>query len=298
MLLSKRLAPIPNAPSGIIRMLAFDDVIEVAQPVLSLSERLDDDTLIRNVKTKSQAHLLAISVRKSLGEAVTDALVERGDATVVMSTVKNKGAKFSDLGFTVLIKRSEGDDELTASVGSRPEIPRHQFLKLLAAASLSVRQKLESANPQAVHEIRRVVTEVTNRVQASAINNSLDYAAARATVAKMQEAGNFGESEVEDLAAAGNFEGTIVALSVLCELPIDMVERAMVQERSEMLLIIIKSIGLSWPTAKQILLLRARDRVMSTQEIEQSLASYERLKPATAQQVVRFQLARARASGN
>src|ERR1700748_2895224 len=40
-LLSNRLATIDSAPPLTIRALAFDDLIEVAAPVLSKSERLD-----------------------------------------------------------------------------------------------------------------------------------------------------------------------------------------------------------------------------------------------------------------
>src|SRR4029077_4921223 len=40
-LLANRLAPIGSAPPVTIRTLAFDDVIEIAGPVLSRSERLD-----------------------------------------------------------------------------------------------------------------------------------------------------------------------------------------------------------------------------------------------------------------
>src|ERR1700740_3374185 len=43
------------------RALAFDDAIEVAAPVLSLSTRLDDEALIETARNKSQAHLMAIS---------------------------------------------------------------------------------------------------------------------------------------------------------------------------------------------------------------------------------------------
>ncbi len=67
----------------IIHTLAFDDVIEVAEPVLTQSPRLDDDALIENARTKSQAHLLAISRRAHLSGAVTDVLVERGNMEVV-----------------------------------------------------------------------------------------------------------------------------------------------------------------------------------------------------------------------
>src|ERR1700726_4563556 len=74
-ILANRLAPIPNAPRTIIRSLAFDDSIEVAGPVLTYSERLDDSALIYNASVKGRPHLLAISQRHSLAESVTDLLV-------------------------------------------------------------------------------------------------------------------------------------------------------------------------------------------------------------------------------
>src|ERR1700733_3769349 len=129
-LLSKRLAPIDSAPLQTIRALAFDDLIEVAAPVLSLSERLDDEALIETARTKSQAHLMAISTRRVLSGAVTDVLVMRGDDDVVLSTVNNPGAEFSERGFTRLVNRAEGDEDLATCIGLRPNIPRHLYLKL------------------------------------------------------------------------------------------------------------------------------------------------------------------------
>src|ERR1043165_517392 len=84
-LLANRLAAIGNAPPLTIRTLAFDDLIEVAAPVLSYSERLDDDALIEAARNKSQAHLMAISGRKSLSGAVTDVLILRGNDDVLQS---------------------------------------------------------------------------------------------------------------------------------------------------------------------------------------------------------------------
>jgi len=79
--------------------LAFDDSIEVAGPVLRESGRLDAKTLVANARTKSQPHLLAISKRKSLEDAVTDVLVTRGNREVVNSVANNNGARFSGFGF-------------------------------------------------------------------------------------------------------------------------------------------------------------------------------------------------------
>src|SRR6201998_270215 len=122
-LLSNRLAPIGTAPPQTVRSLAFDDVIEVAGPVLTQSARLDDATLIETARNKSQAHLMAISKRKVLSNAVTDVLVLRGNDEVVQSTVNNPGAEFSERGFSRLVNRAEGDDELATCLGLRPALP-------------------------------------------------------------------------------------------------------------------------------------------------------------------------------
>ena len=99
-LLSMRLAPIPHAPPRTIHKLAFDDEIEVAGPVLSQSERLTEAALIESAKLKGQDHMLAISRRRTLGEAVTDILIERGDQQVLLSTAQNAGAKISVASFS------------------------------------------------------------------------------------------------------------------------------------------------------------------------------------------------------
>src|SRR5437879_10258618 len=158
-LLANRLAPISTAPPLTIRALAFDDLIEVAAPVLSESERLDDDALIETARNKSQAHLMAISLRKVLSGAVTDVLVLRGNDEVIHSTVNNPGAEFSERGFTRLVNRAEGDDNLATCIGLRPTIPRHLYLRLIAQASMTVRARLDAANPQQADEVPQPVQE-------------------------------------------------------------------------------------------------------------------------------------------
>src|SRR5207247_6453730 len=62
--LSHRLAPMQNAPRGVIRMLAFDDDIEVARPVLTTSDRLDEAGRGANSSNKSQHALACIAQPK------------------------------------------------------------------------------------------------------------------------------------------------------------------------------------------------------------------------------------------
>src|SRR5258707_8545995 len=163
-LLSERLAPVANAPPAIVEMLAFGDEPEVAGPMLMLSERLDEKILIANAERKSQQHLFAISRRRSLGEALTDVLVRRGDGAVAVSVAANPGAKLSESGFQTLVERSAGDDRLAESVGARREIPPHLFLKLLTIASERVREKLRAEHPHFGRDINRMVAHVTGQI--------------------------------------------------------------------------------------------------------------------------------------
>jgi uncharacterized protein (DUF2336 family) len=97
--LARRLADTAHAPLNIVQKLAFDDSIDVAGPILQHNERLDAKTLVKNIRTKGQSHLLAISKRKSIPSVVTDELVTRGNQEVVTSVASNSGAYFSNLAF-------------------------------------------------------------------------------------------------------------------------------------------------------------------------------------------------------
>src|SRR5262245_65659100 len=142
------MAGMHSAPPRVDRSFAFDDAVEVAGPVLVRSQQLNDDDLVENATTKSQDHLFAIAQRLKLSETVTDILVDRGNERVVHRVVRNKGARFSLAGYGKLTNRARYDRKLTLVLGERSDIPRQYFLKLLEAASSTVRAKLEAANPQ------------------------------------------------------------------------------------------------------------------------------------------------------
>jgi uncharacterized protein (DUF2336 family) len=286
--LAHRLAPIANAPENVIHMLAFDDDIEVARPVLIQSERLDDRDLLVSAGTKSQEHLHAIAQRRSLSEAVTDVLVERGDREVVHSVARNIGARFSDAGYRMLVKRSTGDDALATEVGSRSDIPRPLFLLLLEKASTAVRARLAAENPQAGNAIEGILAEVVGGMRSDTRNASPDFAAAQATVERQNRIRRVGEAEIYQYARDRKFEETAIALSIMCDTPIDVVERALLDPGAEIILILAKVAGLTESTTKAILLLRAADRGMSAKDLEQALSSFNRLQTDTARRVLSF----------
>ena len=287
-LLSNRLAPVDRAPPLTVRALAFDDLIEVAAPVLSQSERLDELTLIETARNKSQAHLMAISTRKTLSGAVTDVLVQRGNDEVVESVVGNPGAEFSERGFARLVNRAEGNDSLATCIGLRPNIPRHVYLKLLAKASATVRTKLEAANQPMAQEVSSAVREATRLARSAPTAMSQETAIAHALVKSLYEDGRLDEYQVAAFAEAGKFDEANAAVAALANVSITIAENMMVETRAEGVMILAKISGMSWSTVKSII--RMRDALASKEssDLESCKATYERLRPSTAQQVLRF----------
>lgn len=281
------LAQSPVAPPRILRQLALDDVIDVAGPVLSRSEQLDDVTLAEGAKTKSQAHLLAISARKIIPESVTDILIERGNREVALSTAANPGASFSEFGYSSLVRRSSDDDELALCAWSRREIPRRHLLKLFADASESLKRRLSKEDPRKAAQMADVVTRAASKLQTQTRETSADFARARALVQSLGETGKLDQAALFDFASAEKFAETVLALSVICDLPVGLIERALVEERSEQVLVLAKAACLSWKTTKAILQLQATAE-RSTGDLDRLLETFLRLRPETARQAVQF----------
>jgi uncharacterized protein (DUF2336 family) len=285
--LARRLAPLNNAPVGVVRQLAQDDDISVAGPVLRRSQRLAETDLVELARTKSQAHLLAISGRPGIGEAVTDVLVRRGDRQVARMVADNQRARLSEMSFVTLVKRAERDGILAEKVGVRPDIPPRLFRDLLMQATEVVRRRLlASAKPETQAEIRRVLVQVADEVAAETAPR--DYTQAIRTVLALHEADKLDETRVADFAKRGCYEETAAALSVLSAVPMDVLDRLMTDERPDPVLILGKAIGFGWPSVRAILLVRPGVNPPSIRELDEAFGNLQRLSVGTAQRVVRF----------
>src|SRR5712672_210218 len=284
--LAKRLARIDNAPIKIINKLAFDDSIDVAGPILRYSERLDVRTLVDNVRAKSQSHLLAISKRNSIAIPVTDELVARGNQKVVSSVAANKGARFSNFGFLHMIKRSESDSILAEQLGLRKDIPRHLFQQLIAKASDDVKKRIERERPEMVEQIQTSVTDVTGALQSKFGPASKSYYVAKRLVATQHQHGNLNENSIYDYARSHKLDEVTIGLSLLCALPSDVIERALLDKNREMLLVLTKALDFSWATTMALLFLGAKDHRITALDLTDLENQFARLNVETSRSVL------------
>jgi uncharacterized protein (DUF2336 family) len=286
--LARRLARFDQAPVNIIHKLAFDDSIEVAGPILRESNKLEAYALVANVCTKGQPHMLAISKRKSIEETVTDVLVTRGNQEVVNSVATNNGARFSDFGFLHMIQRAEGDSILAEKLGLRRDIPRHLFQQLIAKASDDVRKRLERERPTMVDQIQTSVADVTGELQSRFGPASRSYFVAKRVVATQHRLGNLSEDSISGYARFHRLDEVTIGLSLLCSLPGDVIERALLDTNREMLLIMAKALDFSWDTTMSLLFLGAKDHRITAKELHDLESDFGRLNVKTSRTVLEF----------
>jgi uncharacterized protein (DUF2336 family) len=260
----------------------------VAEPVLTHSPRLSDADLVEIAATKSQEYLYAISQRLNLSEAVTDMLIERGDRRVVRSAARNRTARISPNGFNKLTFRARSDRMLALAIARRNDFPRLCFIKLVENASASVREKLEAELPDAVAAVRDAVDDVAGTLRQGAREVSQEYAHTAREAKLRFAAGTATEAHVHGTARSQQFDRTVIALAKLGRFPIDLVERALIDDGADMIVILARAANCTWLTTRELLLMHAAKRDLPPDELSRAYERFERLSRLTARRVVDF----------
>jgi len=140
--------------------------------------------------------------------------------------------------------------------------------------------------PEIRAEIRDVPARGSNAVGAKTAPR--DSCGAQRAVAALRLRGQLNESRILDFANAGRYEEMVAGLADLCAVPIEVVDRLMQGERPDPILILCKSKGWGWPTARAIIGARRDRKANSAQGLDASYSNFERLTAATAGRVIRF----------
>jgi hypothetical protein len=280
--LAQRLAAVDGVPANTVRSLALDDAIEVAEPVLSRSTALDDDTLTRCIALKGQEHLLAIATRNTISELVSSQLIERGDKKVLVVLASNPGAVISDPSYAILVRKSADDDWLSECVAGRRDIPAHHLRELLSKASEIVRQRLMTAHP----ELHETIQEIFPTWQPPATNNtgpSIDYKTAEQTVKSME----ITEEAVKGFAKEKKVGEIVVSIARLSGLSPYEIERLFLGTWTSPVAVVLKAIGFHLPIIEMIYRSRLSDHEPVHDDLIRTKAEFIAIRRPTAERVVR-----------
>lgn len=281
--LARRLASIAGTPTQTIRSLALDDAIEVAEPILSQSNALDDETLARCISVKGQEYMLAIATRDKISETISSHLIARGDRRVLGVLAGNPGAAISDPSFGILVEKSANDDWLSESIAGRKDIPQHHLRKLLLKASEIVRQKLMVAHP----ELRNTIMEMFPTPVPPATNEttfSFNYKAAEQIVTSRE----ITEETVKEFASDHKVAEVIVSIARLSNLSVDEIGSLLMGTWTSPVAVIVKAIGFHLPTLEMIYRSRLSHGEQIRADLIRTKAEFIAIRRHTAERIVRY----------
>jgi uncharacterized protein (DUF2336 family) len=281
--LSESLSTIDQAPRGTIRTLAFHSDVSIAGPILKNSSRLSEQDLIEIARTLSQQHLLAICQRKALNEALTDALMRRGDANVSNALARNPGATFSECGYATLVGRAERDEGLTEKLGLRLDLPANLLRELLAMATDVVRARFLTASRPIAREKHSAQAPA-----AKAQSIKRDYSKALNEVAALGRVGKLNDSAVNRFAVSREYANVVAALSLKTEVKTEVIEPFLESDRLYALIVTCKAARLDWSTTRMIIYNRPGCPPVTQQELAQGREVFDGLLLSIAQWTVRF----------
>jgi uncharacterized protein (DUF2336 family) len=286
--LAERLAELTNAPPQLVALLVRDDEIQIAGPLLRRSPVIDEATLVELAKLRGQPHLMAISSRPTVSPPITDVIVRRGDREVMRRIARNAGANFSHMGYAGLIRRASDDGVLAMAVGQRADLAPPQLKDLLARSVEVVRRRLfDAAQPEQRAAINRLMAEITGTPKHLTVIR--DFATAQRAVMKLHQADELNEGALLRFARAHQYEETAATLASMSGVRIATIDQLLKGDRDDPILILGKSIGISWATVRALMVLRlGPGRSPAAADVEEARQNFERLVPATAQRVLTF----------
>ena len=285
--LSEALSTLDRAPRQTIRKLAFHDDPLVAAPVLRKSNCLSEKDLLEIAKSRGQQHLLAISNRKTLTEALTDALMRFGDVNVSNALAHNAGANFSECGYATLVGRAERDESLAEKLGLRSDLPGNLLRELLGkVADVVLARFLTAPRPVVKAKTKGSVAAIAGQDRVP--RKVVDYTKAQSEVVALNRTGKLGDLIVNRFAVRGEYTLVVAALALKADVKVEAIEPLLDSDRLYGLIVACKAARLNWSTTTMIVRNRPGCPPPTQRELDQCVAIHESLLLSVAQWTIRF----------
>ena len=258
------LKDVADAPPAVIRSLARDSEIVVAEPVLQFSPVLTDDDLLEIIRNSPiPGALAAIARRAHVPADVADAIGASPDTGAITVLLENPRAQIREETLDRLVERAPEVTAWHRPLATRPWLPKNAVRKLarfLAGNLLSLLAERRDLDPRTVKEVRAAVMrrlgseEKTKPAPPAASKPTAPKSAASEALArarKLNASGALGESVV--LTALGN-DRTFAraALAVLGNLPLEVVDRVLAAHSAKGVTALAWRCGLSMRAAVKV----------------------------------------------
>ena len=293
--LAMRMADENDAPRELVSALA-NDQIEVAHPILTQSTILQDMELIEIVQHLTYGHQLAIAMRETVSETVSEALIGTGNVDVIKTLLENENADISGKAMEYLVEQSEKIDDLQVPLINRndlgPDLAKRMYWWVSAALRKHIVKHysidevgLDDKIQDTIHDILGIDGSGSGAINTAPRRKSQELAE------KLQNAAAITPQLLIQTLRQGEVVLFEDLLSQVTGLRTNLIRRFVFEPGGEGLAIACRAADITKADFASIFLLsrsaRPGDKVVDPNEVSRVLNFFDRIKAETAQKVVK-----------
>ena len=293
--LAMRMADENDAPRELVSALA-NDQIEVAHPILTQSTILQDMELIEIVQHRTYGHQLAIVMRETVSETVSEALIGTGNVDVIKTLLENENADISGKAMEYLVEQSEKIDDLQVPLINRndlgPDLAKRMYWWVSAALRKHIVKHysidevgLDDKIQDTIHDILGIDGSGSGAINTAPRRKSQELAE------KLQNAAAITPQLLIQTLRQGEVVLFEDLLSQVTGLRTNLIRRFVFEPGGEGLAIASRAADITKADFASIFLLsrsaRPGDKVVDPNEVSRVLNFFDRIKAETAQKVVK-----------
>jgi len=283
--LAEELADVELAPSELIKKLAHDE-IEVARPVLLNSPVLTDGDLVDVIESRGQGHMMAISVRPTLSETVTDSLVELGDDEVLASVVSNEGALISEQSMTTVVDRAKQNENLQDPLINHRNLPPELVESIVAHVSENLRNQLLVSNPEIDMDRINKILEASRKSISEDSQRQIEES--DRLIDRKEKLNKLDPEFLLSLMREQKIPEFISGFARISKIDLRTSRHTVFDTDGERLAILSKAVPFTQEQFEELIVLTDFKKSRSPEDIETLTGVYRRITPEAAQRALRF----------
>jgi len=287
-IISSRLADQGDAPLQLISMLSNDD-IEVAFPILCESAVLHDEQLIEVVRHRTLEHQMAVSIRRSVSEEVSAALVEQGNERVIRTLLQNENANISGTTMEFLVEQSERVDTFQEPILHRRELKPEMAKRMYLWVSAALRKHIVENCGLDKSEVDDLLEKVAlDSMEGGGAAN--DGSKSHELAATLVEAGAVSTDLMIRALKDGEVRLFVDLVAEATGVRHDLIMRFIIEPGGEALAVACRTLGMSDDEFKQVFLLCRKARPVENidlrEKAEGALTLFKQVTPESAAEVI------------
>lgn len=289
--LAERLSARDDAPRNLLLALANDE-IEIAHPILVGSSVLQDDELLEIIQHRTKEHQLAIAMRPTVNEPVSDALVRQGHEDVVRTLLDNAGARISETTMATLVEQARVMRGLQKPLLSRRELSPDLAKRMYWWVSAALRQHITDNFSISSEELDDLLEDTVREVITETRKHAEETESGRQALAEqLAKSDALTAKFLIQVLREGEIPLFEAMFARMTELDGRLVKRILYEPGGKGLAVACKGVGVPKPDFASLFLLSRQgqpgDKVVDPSELSGALSVYDFVDQETSRRVLR-----------